>query len=648
MSESNIQSAHGLPAEAYRLARLMLENAEEHSTGLRWVFNTPGFDGQQNSEFSPNLADGSAGVVATLLNAYSTSGSQEFLEAGKKGVMYLLNYLAEEDAPYLGLYRGLGGIGLVCAHLTLITGDLEPSREALRLLSPRVDEFLNSPYTTNTLLNGRAGTLMVFLHLIAATGNAEAWTPAVKIAEDLLKKARLAHDGLYWRPFYPEINPLCGFAEGNAGIAWAFAELSRMSGQDAWFVPAEMALEYEISCLRNDRTPDYRKGIRTAQEHREHLALYRTGNRKFFHTPAFHSGWGYGDTGTLMAWQQIARISPSEQYAPATPENNAPDEEMQNDLLSKDLSCAIGWYRSAVVLNDARPLAQTRELGEKALKQVDTDDMRLLGGFPAALNVLFMGNAPTRVTNYFFPEPPDVKAAGAPEVSVNGLRKELLRRPFRRTLALLDRADPGIIDTYLAEQPSASAEANFFFEYITHYLENHNEEHLNPVREVFELEKEVLDLSYPSESYAYRNVREIARQEDAEHILNLTDEAVAGIKMVLSPEVRVVTTGRDWAMRWHPVDQRPVEPAELLDMEPKVSYIMIRPNANGTSVLENTLNQLSHFVCEAYRTPMTLKGAVALFKETFEIQNQSQLQQVSDMLREQTREFFNTGILLTA
>ncbi|MFA0964596.1 lanthionine synthetase LanC family protein [Roseivirga sp. BDSF3-8] len=648
MTDPRIKSPWGVPSNAIDLMRLLLESARSHPEGLRWEFNMTGNKDETREGFNPNLADGSAGVVATLLNAYSATGDEQYLEYGKKGLDYLFHHIRETDSSSLGLYRGLGGTALLCAHLTRLTGQSSTAREALALLSPRVPAFLSSPHTTHTLVDGSAGALIAFLNLAAATGDPEAWKPIYQIAEDLIKEAQLGHDGLYWRPYYPEAGPLCGLAEGNAGIAWALAELARLSQQNAWFVPAEMALEYEIASMEEDRTPDRRTGIRTAEQQIEHLAHYHAGDKAFFEKPAFHSGWGYGDTGTLLAWQRIAKISPTEQYVPAFPERAPLTPGQQPDLISEELSRAIAYYRSAVLLGDARPLVHTRHYAEEAMQTADTGDLRLLGGLCGILHTVFAGSAPTHTFDYFFPVPAKAHLPNAPKKYSWKLRKELISHSFRRTLALMDHLEPDLIKNYLQQQPPASAEANFFHEFVDDYLTRDSHERLNPLREVFTLEKEIFDMGYPSDSYAFRNIAEIARKKEAESILNLSNADFSKEKLVMNPEVKVLATERDWSLQWHAEEKRPIELLELLQSEQEETYIMIRPNATRTSVLENSLSELSHFICLTYATPQSPEEALARFKETFKIRTEQQLMQATKMLLEKTREFFNMGILLKA
>lgn len=94
------------------------------------------------------------------------------------------------------------------------------------------------------VLHGSAGAILGLLALYDATGDRDVLNRATRAGEHLLER-RTEHDGVQtWRPANLG-QPLCGFAHGTAGIAYALFRLANATGESRFERAALESIEYE-------------------------------------------------------------------------------------------------------------------------------------------------------------------------------------------------------------------------------------------------------------------------------------------------------------------------------------------------------------------------------------------------------------------
>lgn len=228
---------HGLTplAEARGIAAELCASAEWHDRRCTWR------DGPE--PLGGDLYSGTAGIGWFLGGLARTIGDEAARRTALGALEHALAGVAGRDQPQAGLHGG--DLGALCAAVevgeSLGSDDLaararECARETARRLaadrSGRAD-----------VMSGRAGTALSLVALEQRAG-------LVDSGEGLLADAAPAPLGLAWPDAHEprQSRPgTLGLAHGAAGIAWAFLELARVTGERRFHEAAREALAFERS-----------------------------------------------------------------------------------------------------------------------------------------------------------------------------------------------------------------------------------------------------------------------------------------------------------------------------------------------------------------------------------------------------------------
>jgi type 2 lantibiotic biosynthesis protein LanM len=197
--------------------------------GHRWSIGSLG----------PQLYDGLAGIALFLAYAGHHQKNEIATHCAQRIALRLRQYVADvllgREQLRTGAFLGVGGIIYLFVHLAALFDAPQLLTDAL-LLAEASREVISTEKEVD-VVSGCAGLIPCLLLLAEATLCETPIRIAAECADHLLKTAiRTVGNRLSWRAFGSR-PPMCGFAHGAAGIAWA---LSLLAKQDERYLLAAL------------------------------------------------------------------------------------------------------------------------------------------------------------------------------------------------------------------------------------------------------------------------------------------------------------------------------------------------------------------------------------------------------------------------
>ena len=223
----------------------------------------------------PNLYAGSSGVALFLAQLSTTTGQDEFRPTALAAMRHAISRREDvSPAARLGFYGGWAGM----AAAALRTGLLLESAEfvdagsgLLRDLGRIIEtadveeddiEEVDVEEQEYDLMLGVAGAVPAFALGYRCTGDERMAEAAATAAHWLRRSARKTRTGWSWRsPGLRNQRDLTGLSHGAAGVAVAFVEAFRLTGEELFAAGARDAMRYEDRWLDvgEGNWPDFRE-----------------------------------------------------------------------------------------------------------------------------------------------------------------------------------------------------------------------------------------------------------------------------------------------------------------------------------------------------------------------------------------------------
>ncbi len=197
--------------------------------GARW--ETRSYTGQP--QYSTAIFGGTAGVVFLFADLFRVTGDPKAREVAEAAAMWVeaqsKSDLRDAGAD-AGLYFGTSGHGQMCLHLYEAT-----RRERwLRDAQARARAVARASWPDAHALSGSAGSVIFLLRLYQATFEQGALDAAVRSGDHIVRTVTRDTQGARWDWLREEhLRFSAGFVHGASGIAYALAELWRVTGDSA-------------------------------------------------------------------------------------------------------------------------------------------------------------------------------------------------------------------------------------------------------------------------------------------------------------------------------------------------------------------------------------------------------------------------------
>lgn len=183
----------------------------------------------------PTLYGGSGGVALFLARLAKASGEAAHREAAVGGLRHALHHSPLEGDRRFGFHGGALGVAWAAHEAAQLLGEPDLARESRRIL--RALQHGRAAPVAHDLTYGSAGAIPTLLRL----GEADL---ARELGDRMLADARRTGDALSW-PFVGFPRDLAGFSHGASGMALAFAQLYRATGEERYHGAALAAFRHE-------------------------------------------------------------------------------------------------------------------------------------------------------------------------------------------------------------------------------------------------------------------------------------------------------------------------------------------------------------------------------------------------------------------
>jgi type 2 lantibiotic biosynthesis protein LanM len=217
-----------------------------------------------------DLYDGLPGVTLFLAYLGARTGEPRFTQLAEQSLRTARRYAAGQGnlAGSVGGYDGWGGYIYTLMHLGILwnrpdyLAEAENVAERMPLLIQRS--------SIDGVLGGTAGCLGSLMALHRVCSSNRVLDVACVCGDRLIETAKPMPVGVGWA-LSDSARPLCGFAHGAAGIAWALLKLTAATGDTKYATVAEQAMQYERSnfCADIGNWADLRPHDPTSQLHRD-------------------------------------------------------------------------------------------------------------------------------------------------------------------------------------------------------------------------------------------------------------------------------------------------------------------------------------------------------------------------------------------
>ena len=258
-----------------------------------------------------NLYSGTAGVVLFYLEAWHATGRQRLLDEATAGADHLIASLPDgAESIDAGLYTGVSGLGFVFLETWRASGEKRfrdaASRCVTLLREHAVEAGAGVEWNDVTdIISGSAGIGLFLLHVAVGMDDdvaldqeqrAHAMTLVGRAAARLEELGEEAEGGTKWAmsPRIPRAYP--NFSHGTAGVAYFFAELSRVGAGDAGRDAAVAGGERLLALAQDGLVPHHEPGG-------EEL---------------FYLGWCHGPPGTARLYHVLGELTGDAQWANAS------------------------------------------------------------------------------------------------------------------------------------------------------------------------------------------------------------------------------------------------------------------------------------------------------------------------------------------
>jgi type 2 lantibiotic biosynthesis protein LanM len=237
-----------------------------------------------------DLYYGQPGVLLFLAYLGALTGEGRYTSLAESALASLRRMIDRDQSTFkaVGYASGWGGIVYTYVHLHALWGRPDLLAEAdviVERLPPLIDDDEDLD-----LIGGAAGCIGGLIGLHRCSPSPRLLEVAVRCGDHLLSRARTMECGIAWDSRFPTLQPLTGFAHGNAGIAWALGELADLTGEARFRTAERAAVAYERSLFSAEAKnwPDLR----------DHNALGLKGDTD---RASFSAGWCHGAPGIGLA-----------------------------------------------------------------------------------------------------------------------------------------------------------------------------------------------------------------------------------------------------------------------------------------------------------------------------------------------------------
>ncbi len=551
MRQQNLQAGM-----ADKYGNFLLGERDRNNGLLGW--KQPGTNSKNSLQWNniENIDSGSAGLVLLLLELYRQTKDEAYLCAADESIEDILNYCENTPTDNYSFYTGRGGVVYLLIQRYLLDGDQEFIKKGLEVIRPANLAYLQSEFTTDYLYDGRAGTLLVLLHLYLVTQEPFLLKYIDQFIEKILDNAVVSEEGIYWHHkegSLQEASP--GFARGVMGIRYVINQLNQYALNSALDFVLTGIDQYLEATGKNkpDSWGHKRVDILNKETLEEYRSRYAGGDMTIFE-PEIDYSWADGFISLPLAEMNTDHFIPGKMHTGSFPGIQNHSYHLFDGAAGHALIALFSKVPGAQEMAENIVAAAFKD--SKGNYREITLDGGLMHGDAGILYLLIKLTGEEMRENILLPfytaENDSFDFIWDVSLELADVKKKMLFTYYPKTFFLLSEALPDLLSRYTDESIKAGCinEVNFFSEFI----KNSAGEICSPA--VYDRVMDVFSLDEAKAIYRKRELKNpllayldgLNYLDEMDVVMNKPDEWLKQKKLFVTAHIIVCETNWDWSI----------------------------------------------------------------------------------------------------
>lgn len=660
--------------EAIRIGDKLISVGQRDKNGLSWktLSIVKAKDKTESSVISiqqESIYMGVAGIVLFFLELYKITQEDKYLNTAIDGMKWVEDYCQKNPTNNYAFYTGRMGVSFAFLRLYNVTGNNHYLEEAKKIARPCTN-LLKHEESVADLINGISGTLLGLLHLHSKTQEAWILETIDIFVTQLIHHVHHSWNGLYWDRNSMQIDGLCGFSHGAAGVGYVFLELAHYFQNDAFCWMAEQAFSYESNYYDefNKNWKDLRKGIWNSEDYEEHREAYLSEDIGFFTQWRDMNAWCHGAAGIGLSRMRAIKMLNNLVYKNEV--KTAIEKTILTSLDSNYFGLCHGAGGNAELFIEAykafgeeKYLSHAEKIALNVLNY-QKGNSPYITGYPDKStledNSLFNGIAgigyfllrvydPMKINNILMPNIDitifDKKLLNKhPNITISKqtLRKEVLNRIFKRTLFLTEKIFPNELKVFFQNKISDTkfSDKERFIQFVNDTIALSVQENKNRILDVFKLELEQIRMDEAIRSNALLFIKNDVIINKAGDLVKFNIDQFLKLNLILDSDSKLYQTRWDWDK------DSPDKWGNNIEIKFDIFHVLLRKTPLG--ITENNLSLFTHSVLAAFANVTCVKNGVKTIATNFEYESIEDKKAIENAVIEQIKQALLTGILVEA
>jgi lantibiotic modifying enzyme len=568
----------------------------------------------------------------------------------------LIEHCKAIQRTHYGFYCGRGGVCYTLAELSEATREKRFLDFAMELIKNESDTYINSEFCSNNLYEGRAGLLLVLLHLYNISH--EKWI-IEKIKVCLLKIIRnflITDQGIVWNRLDNNIQPLNSFFYGSAGVAFVLQRLAGVSGDPELFSLAKALFQYidKDWSEKISAWPDYRNEIKTVDDFISHKTNFLNKEYDFFTKGSQSFDIANGTAGICIARLPFLELDGDTLFNRITLRSIS---KLSNSKI-KDLSLAEGLPGIGSLYVEANRHLKNQVILERALKVADAlniknyifDNLSLFYGTTGVGYFLLQLLNTKDSQSILYPVVKNrnrIRERGISNADTNLLITAIFRSTFPYTFFVIKSFSLDysldLIEKYhfsLAENPLESMQR-----FISSLESNFPLKHFQLIKDVFSLEMAKSKMFADAKSFSLNHIKNILKFEQKVALLNMSEDEFNNQSLIFDEDIRIIDVKWNWSrFNKKGVDQVKIL-TEFLNSKPKKIKLLLCRDINN-NIIEEKLDDFGLLTHTIFKVPVVIRDSAKKYLDSFKANNLSDNDKIVDYAKQYMSYYIKKSLLL--
>jgi hypothetical protein len=599
---------------------------------------------------------GVSGLILFLIELNKARPEARYIISLKKAGFELIDHCSTIQRTHYGFYHGRGGVCYTLAELSEVTGEKRFLEFALELIKNESDVYINSEFCSNNLYEGRAGLLLVLLHLYNM--RQEKWiTEKIRVCLfNLIQNFQITDMGVIWNKHDINIQPLNSYFYGSAGVSLIIQQVAKISDDTELFSLSKEIFQNSDKDWNEKISgwPDYRNEIKTVDDYLIHKTNFLNKKYGYFTKCSQSNDIAHGTSGICMARLPFLELDGDTLFNRITLRGIS----KLSDCKIKDLSLAEGLPGIGSLYVEANRHLKNPVILESALKVADAlnikkytfDNLSLFYGTTGVGYFLLQVLNTKDSQSILYPVVKNwnrIRVSGISKNDTNLFITGIFRSTFPYTFF--------VIKTFCQEH-SLDLISKYHFSLEDNPLESMRDfiytleskfplKHFQLIKDVFSLEMAKNKMFVDAKSFSFNHIRNILKFEGKVALLNMSENEFNNQSLIFDEDIRIIDVKWDWSRFNQKVIDQAKTLTEFLNCEPKeIKLLLSRDDKNN--IIEEKLDDFGLLTHSIFKKPVLVRDSAKKYLNNFKTNNLSDNQKIVDYAKQYMSYYIKKSLLL--